>query len=141
MSVASLLIPVFVQATLTFVLMLWMWSHRVAAIKSGEVKFTDVSLREPVWPKRATQIGNCFQNQLETPMLFYVVIALALATRLAGVVFVTFAWAFVASRLVHAYIHTGTNNVKMRFYAMLTGVTILGAMWVIFAVRILFGWP
>jgi hypothetical protein len=141
MSVASLLIPVFVQVTLTFVLMSWMWSHRVAAIKSGEVKFSDVSLREPVWPKRATQIGNCFQNQLETPILFYVVIALALTTRLAGVVFVTLTWAFVATRLVHAYIHTGSNNVKMRFYAMLTGVTILGAMWVIFAIRILFGWP
>ena len=141
MSVASLLIPVFVQVTLTFVLMSWMWSHRVAAIKSGEVTFSDVSLREPVWPKRATQIGNCFQNQLEIPMLFYVVIALALATRLAGVVFVTLAWAFVATRLVHAYIHTGSNNVKMRFYAMLTGVVILGAMWVIFAIRILFGWP
>jgi hypothetical protein len=134
MSVTSLLIPVFVQVTLTFVLMSWMWSHRVGAIKSGEVKFTDVSLREPMWPKRAMQIGNCFQNQLETPMLFYVVIALALITRMTGVV-------FVATRLVHAYVHTGTNNVKVRFYAMLTGVVILGAMWVIFAIRILFGWP
>jgi len=64
-----------------------------------------------------------------------------LTTWLAGVVFVTLTWAFVVTRLVHAYIHTGSNNVKMRFYAMLTGVTILGAMWVIFAIRILFGWP
>ena len=137
MSVTSLLIPVFIQVALTFALMSWMWSQRVAAIKNGQVKFTDVSLREPMWPRRATQIGNCFQNQLETPILFYVVIALALITRMTGVVFVTLAWAFVASRLVHAYIHTGTNNVKMRFYAMLVGVIFLGAMWLIFATRIL----
>ena len=137
MSVTSLLIPVFIQVALTFALMSWMWSQRVAAIKSGQVKFTDVSLREPMWPRRATQIGNCFQNQLETPILFYVVIALALITRMTGVVFVTLAWAFVASRLVHAYIHTGTNNVKMRFYAMLVGVIVLGAMWLIFAACIL----
>ena len=39
MSVTSLLIPVFVQVTLTFVLMSWMWSHRVGAIKSGEAKW------------------------------------------------------------------------------------------------------
>ena len=90
-----------------------------------------------MWPRCATQIGNCFQNQLETPILFYVVIALGLITRMTGVVFVTLAWAFVASRLVHAYIHTGTNNVKMRFYAMLVGVIVLGAMWLIFAARIL----
>jgi hypothetical protein len=74
-------------------------------------------------------------------MLFFVVVALALITRMTGVVFVTLAWAFVATRLLHAYIHTGTNNVKARFNAMLTGVVILGAMWVIFAIRILFGWP
>ncbi|MGI9403492.1 MAG: MAPEG family protein [Hyphomicrobium sp.] len=137
MSVTSLLIPVFVQVALTFALISWMWSQRGAAIKSGQVKYSDVSLREPMWPKRATQIGTCFQNQLETPILFYVVIAPALITRMTGVVFVTLAWTFVASRLLHAYIHTGTDNVKMRFYAMLVGVIILGAIWVIFAARIL----
>ncbi len=137
MSVTSLLIPVFLQVALTFALMSWMWSQRVAAIKSGEVKFSDVSLREPMWPKRATQIGNCFQNQLETPMLFYVLIALALITRTTSVVFVVLAWAFVATRLVHAYIHTGSNDVRTRFYAMLAGVIILGVMWAIFALRVL----
>jgi len=141
MSVTSLLIPVFLQVALTFALMSWMWSQRVAAIKNGEVKFSDVSLREPMWPKRATQIGNCFQNQLETPMLFYVLIALALITRTTSVVFVVLAWAFVATRLVHAYIHTGSNDVRTRFYAMLAGVIILGVMWAIFALRVLIEAP
>ena len=51
------------------------------------------------------------------------------------------AWLFVLSRLVHAYIHTGTNYVRHRFNAFAAGVFILLAMWTIFAVRILLALP
>jgi hypothetical protein len=137
MSVTSLLLPLFVQVALTFGLMFWMASHRVSALRGGEVKFKDIALREPAWPSRATQIANAFHNQLELPVLFYVLIALILITRTESVTFLVLAWAYVAARLVHAYIHTGGNDVRQRFYAMLAGTLILLAMWVIFAVRTL----
>ncbi|HEY7669440.1 MAG TPA: MAPEG family protein [Hyphomicrobium sp.] len=137
MSVASLLVPVFVQMALTLALMFWMASHRVAAVRSGVVRPKDIALREPNWPARATQIANCFHNQLELPMLFYVLVALILITSTNSAAFVILAWAFVASRLVHAYIHTGSNRIDHRFYAMATGMVILTVMWVIFAARVL----
>jgi hypothetical protein len=137
MSVTSLLLPLFVQVALTFGLMFWMASHRVSALRGGEVKFKDIALREPAWPSRATQIANAFHNQLELPVLFYVLIALILITRTESVTFLVLAWAYAAARLVHAYIHTGGNDVRQRFYAMLAGTLILLAMWVIFAVRTL----
>jgi len=137
MSVASLLLPVFVQVGLTFALMLWMASHRVTAIKTGTVRPKDIALRQPNWPERATQIANCFHNQFELPVLFYTVVALILITNTNSTVFVLLAWAFVMTRLVHAYIHTGSNRVDRRFYAMAAGMAILVAMWVVFAVRIL----
>jgi hypothetical protein len=137
MSVASLLLPVFVQVGLTFVLMGWMASHRVAAIRAGAVRPRDIALREPNWPPRATQIANCFHNQLELPMLFYVLVALILITNTNSTIFVILAWAFVLTRLVHAFIHTGSNRVDQRFYAMAAGMAVLVAMWVVFAVRIL----
>jgi hypothetical protein len=59
----------------------------------------------------------------------------------ADLLFVVLAWLFVLSRLVHAYIHTGTNYVRHRFNAFATGVFILMAMWIIFAVRILLALP
>lgn len=137
MSVASLLLPVFVQVGLTFALMTWMATHRVTAIRSGAVRPRDIALREPNWPKRATQVANCFHNQLELPVLFYVLVALILITSTNSDVFVWLAWAFVITRLVHAFIHTGSNRVDRRFYAMAAGMVILIVMWVIFAVRIL----
>jgi hypothetical protein len=137
MSVSSMLLPVLVQVALTFGLLFWMASHRVAAVKSGAVKPRQIALREPNWPSRATQIANSFHNQLEVPMLFYVLVALILVTRTQSDVFVILAWLFVLMRLLHAFIHTGSNEVGKRFYAMLGSVVVLVAMWVIFAVRIL----
>ncbi len=137
MSVASLLLPVFLLVALTFALMLWMASLRVKAIRSGEVRPRDISLRQPNWPPRATQVANCFHNQLELPVLFYVLVAFILITRTTSDVFVFLAWAFVIARLVHAFIHVGSNRVDRRFYAMVLSAAILIAMWVIFAVRVI----
>jgi len=137
MTVSSLLLPVFVEVGLTFALMFWMWQHRVAALRSRQVTFKDIALREPAWPVRATQIGNCFHNQFELPVLFYALVAFILITSTNSLVFVLLAWAFVLARLVHAYIHTGGNDVQSRFYAMATSAAILVVMWAIFAGRIL----
>jgi hypothetical protein len=137
MSVASLLLPLFVQVALTFALMLWMALLRVSAVQSRQVRPKDIALREPNWPERTTQIANAFHNQLELPVLYYVLVALILATGIDSTVFVWLSWAFVLSRLVHAYIHTGSNEVDKRFYAMATGMAILVVMWATFAVRIL----
>ena len=137
MTVSSLLLPVFVQVALTFALMFWMAGARRAAILGGKVALKDIALREPNWPPRVTQLANAFHNQLELPVLFYVLIALILITNTNSTVFVLLAWAFVAARIAHAYIHTGSNYVPSRFYAMAASAMILAAMWAIFAVRIL----
>jgi len=70
-----------------------------------------------------------------------VLTVLAILTRHADILFMVMAWLFVLSRLVHAYIHTGTNYIPHRFNAFAVGVFTLLAMWVIFAVRLLAGLP
>lgn len=137
MSVTSLLLPVFVQVGLTFVLFYRMAWLRTTALRTGVVQPGDIALREPRWPQRATQVANCFHNQLELPMLFYVLVALILVTSTNSFIFVLLAWIFVLARLVHAYIHAGYNDVWHRGTTMGVGSLTLLAMWVIFAVRIL----
>ncbi len=138
MTQVAILYPVFVQVLLTFVLQVWMRRERGAAIKRGEVKAESISLREANWPPRATQIANAFHNQLETPMLFYVLVAFLMITTQVNFLFVLLAWLFVAVRLFHAYIHTTSNERRLRSNAFILGSVILIAMWVLFAVRILF---
>jgi hypothetical protein len=137
MSVTSLLLPVFAQVGLTFALAMWMAKERGGALRSGIVQPRDIALRQPNWPSRATQIANCFHNQLELPVLFYVLVAFILITRTNDVIFVVLAWVFVAARLFHAYVHTGANDVVMRSKAMAVGAITLIVMWIIFAVRVL----
>jgi hypothetical protein len=139
MSIQAVLLPVFVQVALTFALLFWMGSARVAALKGGKVKIRDIALGQPAWPERETQIANCFHNQLQVPVLFYVLAALALITRKADLLFVVLSWLFVLLRLGHAWIHVSSNHVPTRFYWYLAGAVVLLAMWIVFAVQILFG--
>ena len=137
MSIQAVLLPVFVQVALTFALLYWNGYVRVGHTRRGEVKIRDIALRQANWPERATKIGNAFHNQLEIPILFYALVAFALLTRKADLVFVVLSWVFVLSRLVHAFIHTTSNRVSRRFFAYSVGTVTLLIMWVIFAVRIL----
>ena len=139
MSMQAVLLPLFVQIGLTFVLLFWMGHARVTAIKGGKVKIRDMALGQQVWPARETQIANCFHNQLQLPVLFYVLTALALITRKADLLFVVLSWLFVLLRLGHAWIHVTSNHVPTRFYWYLAGAVILLVMWVVFAVQILLG--
>jgi len=141
MSIQSVLLPLFVEVALTLVLLFWMGFARVGALRRGETRIAAIALSQPNWPVKVQQIANCFANQFQLPVLFNVLTALAIVTRQADLIFVALAWLFVATRLLHAYIHTGTNYVPWRFYAFLAGAIILLVMWIIFAVRILLGLP
>jgi hypothetical protein len=137
MSLQAVLLPVFVEVALTFVLMFWMARARVTAVSGGECKIKDIALRQPNWPVTVTQIGNAYHNQLELPLLFYVLTIFAYLTKLADLLFIVMAWLFVLSRLAHAYVFVTDNNVPRRFRAFAVGVFTLLAMWIIFAVRVL----
>ena len=136
MSVQMVLLPVFVQIGLTFALLLWMAGARRQTLVSGETKIKNIALGQPNWPVRATQIGNCFSNQFEIPVLFYVLIALALPIRHADYVIILLSWVFVVTRLVHAGIFVNSNDLGQRSMAWFAGVLVLLAMWIYFALQI-----
>ena len=82
------------------------------------MKLSDIALREQRWPARATQFANCFHNQLELPVLFYAVVAFILITSTNSSCSCCSPGSSSLARLVHAYIHTGANDVAQRSYAM-----------------------
>jgi len=139
MPIPFLLLPLFVQAVLTFGLLLWLGVLRRNDLKSGAVRAPEIALREPNWPARTQQVANCFSNQFELPVLFYVVTVLEIVTRQADIVFVVLAWVFVLARLAHAYEHTTRNFVMLRGTLYGVGFVALIAMWLVFMVRILAG--
>ena len=137
MSIQAVLLPVFVLVGLTFGLLLWMAGARREALVGGEAKIKDIVLGQPNWPARATQIANCFSNQFEMPLLFYVLIALALPLRHADLVIVMLSWVFVVTRFAHAGIFVTSNDLSQRSLAWFAGVLVLFAMWFYFALKTL----
>jgi hypothetical protein len=92
MSLQMVLLPVFVLVGLTFFLMLWMVTARTRAVKARETSLKDIAAGQPKYPARVAQIGNCFSNQFEVPLLFYILIALALPLRRADLFIVLMSW-------------------------------------------------
>jgi hypothetical protein len=137
MSVQMVLLPVFVLVALAFALLIGMVGTRRTALVSGETKIRDIALGQSNWPERATQIGNCYRNQFELPLLFYVLIALALPLRHADLFIVLMSWVFVVTRLVHAGVFVTTNDLGRRSLVWLAGVLVLLVMWIYFALKIL----
>ena len=136
MSVQMVLLPVFVLVGLTFILLFAMADARTRSLTAGEARLKDIALGQN-WPDRAAQVGNSFNNQFQLPLLFYVLVAIALPLRHADLVFVLLSWVFVVTRFAHAGIFITTNNVQHRSLAWFAGVLVLLAMWIYFALRLL----
>jgi hypothetical protein len=141
MSIRAILLPLFVEVALTLGLLLWLFLLRRNDLVGRKVHPSKIALREPNWTTRTQQVGNCFANQFELPVLFYVLTILAIVTRHADFLFVVLAWVFVLSRLVHATIHTTSNRVMRRGTIYGVGALVLIVMWIVFMVSILLGLP
>jgi hypothetical protein len=136
MSIQFVLLPLFVQVILTFVVLYTLAGRRFSAVRSNALRGS-VALREPNWPERARQAEYNYQNQFELPVLFYVLTILVIITRQADFLFVVLAWIFVVLRAIHAFVHVTNNNMKIRGPVFIVGAIILTIMWLIFMVRIL----
>ena len=130
------LLPAFVHVLLVFYVLFRSGRGRVKAVRTGQVKRSDIDLNRNAYPEAVRNFSNNYQNQFELPMLFYAVLALVLATQFVDWVLIALAWAFVASRLVHSFVQTGRNVIPTRFKVFLFGMICIVLMWAWFALRL-----
>jgi hypothetical protein len=125
--------PMIGHVILVYIVYWRMSSARIGAIKRGEAKVSQFRENRNE-PEASLFIRNNLTNQFELPILFY---PACLALHVAGGVnwiSVALAWAFVASRYVHAWIHTTSNRIRYRRPAFLAGFFLLFALWVCLAI-------
>src|SRR5262245_30672903 len=113
MSLRFVLLPLFVQVALTFALLIWLAVLRGRDLRGG-VAERDIAYGQRNWTRRTVLVGNAFVNQFELPVLFYLVILLALGTRQVDLTFVALAWVFALARIAHVAEHTTANHVPRR---------------------------
>ena len=123
-----ILLPVLAHVFLTMVMYGALTIAKAKAVKSGLVNADRRALHDDAWPESVMKINNNIRNQFEVPVLFYVLAILLWQLHEAGVLAQSLAWLFVASRFLHAYIHTGTNYVPARRKVFMLGSVAVLAM-------------
>ncbi len=139
MSFNAVLAPLFVQVALTFALLIWLGVLRVRSVTGGAVRTRDIALGQPEWPEQAVKVANAYHNQLQLPLLYYLLVVLVMVVAPATPGMILLSWLFVASRILHALIHVTTNNITRRFFVFTAGLTILMLMWLIFIAGAILG--
>src|SRR5690606_35066652 len=134
---AQLFLPVLAQVALTVALGFPTAALRWRAALSREVNPRDIALGQRNWPKRVQQVSNAFNNQWESPTLFYAGIAFAMIAGEGGALLVALAWIYVATRIAHALVYVTTNFIPLRFAVFITGFTVLVVFWVALAARVI----
>jgi hypothetical protein len=134
--VKLLVLPLILHVLLIVVIGQKMVSARIRAVRSGQTKISEIAVDTDAWPRKVKQIGNSFNNQFQTPMLWYAGTALVLALGIADVVFVGLSWLYLLLRLVHSIVHMGSNDVPTRMRVFMVSFFVLVAMWLWLAVRL-----
>ncbi|MFT3987310.1 MAPEG family protein [Aestuariivirga sp.] len=134
--VQLLMAPIFVHVALTA----WVGARtiraRIAAVRAGEARMKEIAVDTKAWPVPVRLLGNNFDNQFDVPMMWYGCCAMIVATRLADWALGILSCLFVLTRIVHAAIHTGSNDIPMRMRSFLAGFAVLAVMWVWFGIRL-----
>jgi hypothetical protein len=66
-SLATVLLPLFVEVILTFALLFWAGALRSGNLRACIVKPEEIGLRELNWPKQTAQVSNAYDNQMQLP--------------------------------------------------------------------------
>lgn len=108
----------------------FMFRTRVRSVKSGQVeaKYFKVFAGD-LPPDKVVVAGQHYDNQFQVPILFLVTCGLFLALDVATMRTVVLAWAFVATRLAHSWIHLGRNALMKRVAAFAAGWLVILLLW------------
>jgi hypothetical protein len=79
-----------------------------------------------------TKGADNYKNLAEMPILFYVLCVALSVTQMVSSGWLYAAWAYVALRYAHSFIHIGYNTVMHRFYVFAASLTLLFWMWAVF---------
>lgn len=133
-----ILYPVFAMFLLVAVVLLRMRSMRFAAVRRKEVRATYYrAFQGGEEPEALRVISRHFTNLFEVPVLFYVGVIMAYVTHQVTYWLVACAWAYVALRYGHSFIHLTSNNVVARFSVYFASGFVLLVMWSSLLVRLI----
>ena len=134
----QILYPVFAMMALTIFCMVRLGLLRWAAVKSGEIDPRYFILfRGYEEPDKLAAYSRHVVNLFEAPLLFYVIVLTAFVTGQSGGLVLGLAWAYVALRIIHSYVHLTSNVVLTRLRIFVFSILTLTTLWVVVLTNIM----
>jgi hypothetical protein len=127
-----LIYPMAFYAFYMFGTAVYMFRMRVRALKSKEVSmkyFKSYASDTPAPPEYAKIAERHYENQFEVPTLFFSTGIMHFSLGMANSLTLGLLWLFVVSRVLHTYIHVGSNNIRFRMPFYTLGWFALLALW------------
>lgn len=114
--------PLLAQVWLTFVVYVVMGKRKARARRDGDVDLAAAAIDNKAWPTDVVLTSNNLANQLQVPVLFYVLCLTLWALDAVSAPALAVAGLFSLSRYAHAYVHMGKNHVPTRLRLFGIGV-------------------
>lgn len=127
----------FAMVLLSFFVLVALFRTRVKSVRTGEtnVKYFQTYQGEPE-ADASLKLSRHFSNLFEAPLLFYTACITAMVVGAVDVVVHSLAWAYVALRVIHAFIHTGSNILQWRIAAYFSSWFVLVGFWLVITLHV-----
>lgn len=101
-------------------------------LKAGYFKNLDAQSFQP--PEFVIRMGRHYDHHFQLPMLFLITCLVCVQVPVTHPLGLVFAWAFIATRLGHTYIHLGSNKILQRVSFFFAGWLMVLALWVMIVI-------
>ena len=133
----TLVYPMFAMVLLGGVALVTLFRSRVRAVRTKKVSIQYFRIYQgEIEAEETAKPARHFANLFEAPVLFYAACITAMVVQDAGIVVQSLAWAYVAARVLHTWIHLGGNRVRHRLRAYFASWLVLAALWIQIVVHV-----
>ena len=133
----NLLLAALAMVVLTFAVGLRMLYSRVQEMRQKRLHPQKAATSKTMAANlENVQAADNYRNLFETPVLFYALVACAVAAAYAPPWLVIGAWCYFGLRVVHSIIHTTYNRVMHRLAAFAIGFALLVGLWIAFVLTL-----
>ncbi|MFT7186550.1 MAG: hypothetical protein ACI84K_001953 [Pseudohongiellaceae bacterium] len=117
--------PVIAQIILTFIVYMRLPIAKNRVLKTFEIDLARRALHNDAWPDSVLKISNNVQNQFESPVLFYALCFMLWALNVVSIFALLVAWGYVVLRVIHVFVHTGSNEIPIRKKVFMASTVLL----------------
>ncbi|MCG7874288.1 MAG: MAPEG family protein [Candidatus Thiodiazotropha lotti] len=140
MNHSQILLPMICLVLITGGMGVALIAARYKAVKEGSLSMAYFKYnRGGRPPQYLIKISHHFQNLLETPPLFYLSTIVILLLEKSDPIYLGLAWCYLASRMIHSWIHLGSNNVLHRKNAFIVSYLLIFIIWIRLLLQLMVG--